>query len=29
MREYEGIISVIVRREGGYREREIWKNRIQ
>lgn len=25
MNEYKGIISVIVRRDGGYREREIWK----
>lgn len=25
MNEYKGIISAIVRREGGYREREIWK----
>lgn len=25
MNEYKNIISVIVRREGGSREREIWK----
>lgn len=25
MNEYEGIISVIIRCKGGYREREIWK----
>lgn len=25
MNEYKGIISAIVRRDGGYREREIWK----
>ena len=25
MNEYKDIISAIVRREGGYREREIWK----
>lgn len=24
MKKYESIISAIVRREGGYREREIW-----
>lgn len=26
MNEYKNIISAIVRREGGCREREIWKN---
>lgn len=26
MNEYKDIISVIVRHEGGHREREIWKN---
>lgn len=25
MNEYKNIISAIVRHEGGYREREIWK----
>ena len=25
MNEYKDIISVIVRHEGGYREKEIWK----
>ena len=25
MNEYKSIVSAIVRREGGYREREIWK----
>ena len=26
MNEYKSIISAIVRREGGYREHEIWEN---
>lgn len=29
MNEYKNIISAIVRREGGFREREIWTSLIQ